>query len=176
MDDKAFYFINSTISQVVAIGGLGLGYYSIYYSHLAPQKDAKLRFALKLADIGAELKGLLLIFEMRTSSGEEAFYFNLDESLPIRWTFTKDEEVMLVKLGEYDREKDVNYLIIALRLRHFLNNREFQPHPVSPGEYPFGRLLVRKESYENFKGQLEAAFELIETAARKLSGNKTSIL
>jgi hypothetical protein len=176
MDDKYFYFINGTIAQLIGVAGIGLGYLTLHYSHLAPKKDAKIKLALKLSEIGAGIKALLQIFEVRTSSGEEVFHFNLDEDLPTEWTFTQDEKVMLVNLGEHDKEKKVNYLIIEFRLKHFLNNREFQPPPISPGEYPFGRLLVRKKSYVNFKGELGAAVELIETAARKLSGNKTSIL
>ena len=176
MDDKYFYFINGTIAQLIGAAGIGVGYLTLYYSHLAPKRDAKIKLALKLSEIGAGIKGLLQIFEARTFSGEEVFHFTLDESLPAEWAFTQDEKVMLVNLGEHDTEKKVNYLIIDLRLKHFLNNREFQPPPISPGEYPFGRLLVRKESYINFKGELGASVELIEAAARKLSGNKTSIL
>jgi len=176
MDDKYFVFINAGITQLAGLAAIGLGYFTLYYSHLAPKRDAKIRLALKLADIKADLKGLLSIFEMRTNSEEEVFHLNLDESLPEKWTFTEDEKVMLVNLGEYDKDKKVNYLIIKFRLDHFLINREFQPPPVSPGEYPFGRLLVRKESYKNFKGHIEAAVELIEAAAAKLSGNRTSIL
>jgi hypothetical protein len=174
MDDK--YFINALITQFAGLASIGIGYLTLYYSHLAPKRDAKIRLALKLANIGAEIKTLLFIFETRTNSGEQVFNFSLDESLPEKWTLTEDEKVMLVNLGEHDKEKKVNYLIIELRLHHFLNNRGFQPAPILPGEYPFGRLLVRKESYTAFKGQLEAAYELIEAAARKLSGNKTSIL